>query len=151
MRKSLLYRLFGLGAIPKKLRPQLEAEGIVIAEEGMPGWFIARNFKAPRRRYRHRREGFSGALVVTKKRILCTTFSRLQINIGVDDPRIALLRVELPDPETLALSFEASDFHDDQQGALEFRFRTDSAGEFYTALNSALEFGNRSSAEKPAR
>lgn len=137
MRKSLLYRLFGLGRIPKKLRPLLDSEGVVIAEEGMGGSFIARDFKAPGKRYRRRREGFSGSLVVTKKRIICTTFARRQINISVDDPKLSSLHVERPARHTLSLSFEASDFHPDRRGVLEFRFKTERANEFFDILREA--------------
>ncbi len=37
MRKTILYRLFGLGSIPGKLLPVLEKEGIVVLDEGMGG------------------------------------------------------------------------------------------------------------------
>jgi hypothetical protein len=40
MNKTLLYRLFGLGRIPRHLRPLVESEGIVVADEGIGGWFI---------------------------------------------------------------------------------------------------------------
>ena len=45
MRKALTYRLFGWGAIPKRVRPVLESEGIVVVDEGMRGWFVAKNVK----------------------------------------------------------------------------------------------------------
>ncbi|MEZ4551080.1 MAG: hypothetical protein R2860_14210 [Desulfobacterales bacterium] len=50
------------------------AEGIVAVDEGMGGWFVAKNVKGPGKRYIRRREGFVGCLVVTRKRIVCYTF-----------------------------------------------------------------------------
>ena len=35
MRKSLLYKLFGFGRIPKEALPTLEFEGIVLLDEGL--------------------------------------------------------------------------------------------------------------------
>ncbi len=84
-----------VGSIPSKIGPILEQEGIVLFDEGMGGWFIARHVKGPGKRYMHRREGFSGCLVITKKRIICYTYWKRQINISVDDPRLSKLYVVL--------------------------------------------------------
>lgn len=46
MKKTLLYRLFRMGSIPKSLRPTLEVEGITIHDEGMGEWLVSRNLKA---------------------------------------------------------------------------------------------------------
>jgi len=134
MKRSLLYRLFRLGAMPKRLRTELEGEGIVVADEGMPGRFITRHVNAPGKRYRFRSEGFSGWLAVTRRRVICHTFSKRQINIGVDDPRIGDLFVDVPDEDTLSVSFESSSFREGWQGVIELRFRTGRAAEFEDAL-----------------
>jgi len=93
MKKTLLYRLFGLGKIPRQLRSMVESEGIIVADEGIGGLFIAKHVNGPGRRYRNRAEGFTGCLVVTKKRVLCYTYGKRQINISVDDPRVSELQV----------------------------------------------------------
>lgn len=136
MSKSLLFRLFGIGAIPRKLRPVLEEEQIVVADEGMGGWFISRNVKGPGKRFSHRREGFSGCLVVTQKRIVCFTYGKRQINIAVDDPKISGIFVSIPQPEIFSISFESSAFRDGWQGIMEFRFNTEHALEFHDAISS---------------
>jgi hypothetical protein len=137
MKKSLLYRLFRLGAMPMRVRTELENEGIVVADEGMPGRFITRHVNAPGKRYRFRSEGFSGWLAVTNRRVICSTFSKRQINIAVDDPKIGEIHVDVPKQDTLSLSFESSAFREGWQGAIELRFRTDLATEFDAALRSA--------------
>lgn len=134
MKKSILYRLFRLGAIPVKVRPILEAEGIVVADEGMGGWFITRNVKGPGKRYLHRSEGFSGCLVITKKRIICYTFWKRQINIAVDDPKLSQMYVAVPGKNRLCLSFESSVFREGWQGEIEYRFRTEKAQRFQDLL-----------------
>lgn len=137
MAKTLLYRVFGIGKIPKKLRPVLGDEGIEVADEGISGWLISRSVDGPGKRFRRRAEGFSGCLVVTKKRIICYSYGRRQINIALDDPRISELIVYPPKPDTLSLAFESSAFHEGWKGLMEFRFRTDLSRKFYTALVTA--------------
>lgn len=136
MQKSILYRLFRVGSIPRKLRPVLEQDDIVLSEEGMRGWFIARNVKGPGKRYVHRREGFSGCLVITRKRIICYTYGKRQINISVEDPRLCKIYVNAADQQKLPVSFESSVFRDGWQGIIEYRFKTDKAIQFQDALTS---------------
>ena len=136
MQKSILYKLFRVGSIPRKIRPILEQESIVLAEEGMAGWFIARNVKGPVKRYVHRREGFSGCLVITRKRIICYTYWKRQINISVDDPRLSKLYADATGQQGLSISFESSVFRDGWEGVIEYRFKTDKADQFQDALTS---------------
>ena len=49
MRKSLLYTLFRLGRVPKQALPVLEAEGIVLLDEGLRGSVTLRKYRAPGR------------------------------------------------------------------------------------------------------
>ena len=116
MGKNLLYRWFGIGAIPKKIRPALATEGIVAADEGMGGWFVAKNVKGPGKRYIRRREGFVGCLVVTRKRIVCYTFGKRQMHISVDDPAVADLYADFPEKDILVVSFDAGRFRTGWQG-----------------------------------
>lgn len=136
MKKSLLYRLFGIGGIPRKTRSQLEAEGILIADEGMGGCMISRKVKSPDRRCFHREEGFIGWLAVTRRRIVCFTLGRRQINIPVADEKIRELHVKIPAKDTLSISFDSAAFRKDWSGNIEFRFRTEKGRQFHDALIS---------------
>jgi len=150
MKRTLLYRLFGIGAVPKKLRPMLEREGVVVLDEGMGGWFIARKVKGPHKRYRGRAEGFSGCLAITGQRVVCYTYGKRQINIAVDDPNISALYVDVPQPQRLSLSFESSIFQTGWSGVIEFRFNTDKAELFRDALLSiGAHHGSAPEAAKP--
>jgi hypothetical protein len=146
MKKTLLYRLFGLGRIPRQVRPVVASEGIVVADEGIGGWLITKHVNGPGRRHRNRAEGFTGCLVVTKKRILSYTYGRRQINISVDDPRVTELQVALPKAQTLSIAFESAVFREDWRGVMEFRFNTERAQLFHDALRS---IGARGSAFGP--
>jgi hypothetical protein len=136
VKKALSYRLFGLGSVPKRVRPVLEKEGIVVWDEGMKGHFITKDLKAPGRRSIHRSEGFSGWLAITQQRILCYTYRKRQINISIDDPKLSELFVCTPDPQTLSLSFESSVFREGWQGVVEFRFQAEKALQFADVLGS---------------
>ena len=136
MKKTLSYRLFRLGSIPRKLRPLLEGEGLQVADEGIPGRLVMGRVRGPGRRHYGRVEGFSGFLVVTGRRVLAYSYGKRQISIGADDPRLAEIYVRLASPEWLAISFEASAFREGWSGVMEFRFRTDRAPRFHEALIS---------------
>ena len=134
MKKTILYRLFGFGSVPKKLRPVLEQEGVVVLDEGIGGWFATKHVNGPGKRYRHRTEGFSGFFAVTKVRVICYTYGKRQINISVEDPKIANLSVDIPEEQKLCLSFESSNFREGWEGVIDFRFHTDKALLFRDAL-----------------
>ena len=136
MKKNIFYRLFRLGAIPARALAELEKEEIVVSDEGISGWFKARNVRGPGKRYIHKTEGFSGWLAVTKKRLVCFSFWKRQINISVDDPRISLLFVDVPDGQTLSISFESSHFRKGWKGVIEFRFKTEKALQFHSLMRS---------------
>ena len=136
MNKTILYRLFKIGVRPKYSGPVLAAEGIEVCDEGIGGWFVTKNVKGPGKRYINRREGFSGCLVVTGKRIVCFTYGKRQINISVEDPKISEIFVSTPKAENLSISFESSRFREGWAGVMEFRFKTEKAQQFHDALTA---------------
>lgn len=135
MRKTLLYRLFKIGGIPKKLRPVLESEGIVVCDEGIGGWAYMKEFRAPGKRFLHRITGFSGFLVITHKRVIAYAYWKPVINVQVDDPRVSEIKSKLVDPEHLELSLESSMFNADWRGRILFRLNTPKAREFHSAIS----------------
>ena len=152
MKKTILYRLFGVGSVPKKLRPALEQEGVIALDEGMGGWFVAQHVNGPGKRYRHRTEGFSGWFAVTNARVVCYTYGKRQINISVKDPKITNLYVDTPTEQKFCLSFESSTFREGWQGVIEFLFKTDKAHSFREALIAiGVQQGNAAGADKPRR
>jgi len=142
MGKSLLFRVLGIGAIPKKLQPVFDAEQIVVADQGMQGRLLYKNVKGPGKRFINRIEGFCGCLVVTKQRIVCFTYRKRQINIAVDDPKISEIFVAMPKENFLSISFESSTFRDGWKGIMEFQFNTNKAQEFLDTLKSIGAKGN---------
>lgn len=134
MAKALLYQLFGTGSIPAEMRVKLEAEGLVVADEGLRGTWFSKNFKAPGRRSLYKARGFVGFLVVSQKHILAYAFGRPQINLPVDDPRVTHLHSDLMGADRICISFETAHFHSDWQGVIELRYRTEKARTFHDTL-----------------
>ncbi len=135
MRKTLLYRLFGLGRIPKAMRPILEREGIVLMDKGIGGSVTFRKFRAPGRRYSYRKNWFCGSLVVTGLRFAGFAFRRPVINVPLEGPHLDKLDVSLENNDTVVrVGFESGDFHEDWSGRVECRFRTAKAPLFLEHL-----------------
>ena len=84
--------------------------------------------------------------------MVCYTYWKQQINISVGDPKISLLYIELIKPQTIAISFESSMFHDDWQGVIEFRFKTEKVQDFHDALTAiCVQQGTAENVDKPRR
>jgi len=136
MAKALLYRLFGVGKVPEKIMKSMEIENIDLWEEGISGSFSAKNFKAPGKSFKYKKEFFAGWLMITRKRVLSYTLGRRQINIMLEDPKISGLLVEILKPGVLSISYNASVYHEDWSGKIELKYKTDKAEEFYNKLVS---------------
>lgn len=137
MRKTLTYRLFGWGKIPKSLRPTIEAEGIILADEGLPGSVTLRNFRAPGRRSLFRRNWFSGSVVLTEEHFLAFSTWKQLIGVPYGDRRTRELRCSVDD-DRLFVAFEAGLFNDDWSGEVEYRFSTPRASEFLRVLQERI-------------
>ncbi len=147
MRKTLLYTLFRVGRVPRRLRPALEAEGLVLVDEGLRGSIAYRHFRAPGKRFRRRREWFTGSVVLTRARFLVFAYGRRLVNVPLDDPRLAGIDVREQAPFTLLLGFDAGLFHPERSGRVEISFRTGHATELarrLTTREAPAGAGNRS-------
>ncbi|MCB2203586.1 hypothetical protein KQI65_02465 [bacterium] len=134
---AFLSKLFRLGRIPAAIRATLEAEEILVQDENVPGWVIFKDFRAPGKRFKHRAEGMTGFLVITRRRVLAQAFGQRIINILLDHPKFRLLTVDLPKEDRIEFSFEAADFHEDRSGRIIVGFKTGKAPQFVAALKAA--------------
>jgi hypothetical protein len=132
--KTILYRLFGLGKIPKQYAAALEHEGTVLADEGCGGWVVLRSFRAPGRRHSYKQSWFTGSFVLTQKTFAVFTFSRPIVLIGTADQRFQELHCSAPDQSTLRISFDASVFHEQWSGSVECRLKTAKAEQLLSCL-----------------
>lgn len=141
MKKTLLYRLFGLGKIPKSQINIIESEGVVLIEEGLSGSVTFKNFRAPGKRYSYRRNWFSGSLVATKKHFIAFTFFKPVIGLQLEDDRLKELLCSIEDGNILNITFDSSQFNKEWSGKIECRYRTDKAQDFLNLLNEKSRWG----------
>jgi hypothetical protein len=134
MAHTLLYRLFGVGRMPAQWRATIESEGVVLMDEGVRGSVTYRDFRAPGKRSAWRKVVFSGAIALTKTRLLALHYANPAINIPLDDERFKQLRISVEGAETLLVAFDASLFHNDWSGTMEYRFHTSEARAFLKSL-----------------
>ncbi|MCP4900680.1 MAG: hypothetical protein GY906_27265 [bacterium] len=138
MRKSILYTLFGFGRLPKKVRFNLEGEGIVLVDEGLRGSITLRKFRAPGRFHSYRKSGCVGSLVVTEQRFAAFAFRQPVVDVPLNDPHLALLELSVPRKDLLRVKFDAGAFNTDWSGSVECRFSTSLADEVVEKLTAAI-------------
>jgi hypothetical protein len=136
VRKSFLYTLFKLGRVPQKALPALEAESIVLLDEGLRASVTFRNFRAPGRFHTYKSSAFAGSLVLTEQRFAGFAFSKPVINVGLHDDRLRALEISVPRDGVLSVHFDPSVFDLQSSGSVEFRFRTEKALLFLERLGS---------------
>lgn len=141
MKRSLLYRLFGVGKIPAEIGSMLKLEGIVLSDEGIRSSLTYINFRSPGRRSGWRRVWFAGSVTITNARLIALRSSDRVIDVPFADERFAGLNTSLEGTETLLVNFDASLFHSDWSGILEYRFNTPLAKEMVERLSEHVKKG----------
>ncbi len=124
MSKTLLYRLFGAGAVPRDAREQIQREGVVLQDEGIGGSVTLKKYRAPGRYHGWKRSWFSGSIVLTQEHFLAFKYSRPIIGIAWDEERFEELNVRLEKGDTLCVTFDASAFQESASGTVEVRLKT---------------------------
>ncbi|WP_354702012.1 hypothetical protein DSM112329_02358 [Paraconexibacter sp. AEG42_29] len=121
--------LTGSGRLPDDLRTALEAEGIVLLLEELPGSTTYRNYRAPGKRSNWKKQGTSGAIAVTGRRVVAwTSFNGREVDVPRDGPLPDGLEVVRED-DAVCFTYDAAAFHADRSGTVEVRLRTDEAGQ----------------------
>ncbi len=136
MAKSFFYKLFGAGKVPARYREIVEAEGIVLLDQGLSGSVTFRNFRAPGKRYSWRRKWIVGSLVITQQHFLAFGFFQQLIGVPLQDKHLKELTCSLLKPGILSISYDAGAFHENWSGTVECRFGTDKASEFIQSLEA---------------
>ena len=134
MGKTLFYRLFGLGKIPKKYAPTLRGDGIVLIDEGIGGSITLKRFRAPGRWHSWKRSWFTGCLVLTRQTFAAFTLTRSLIFLPLNDDRLSELRCSREGNATLLVCYDASLFDEKWSGMVECRFKTAQAQQFLDQL-----------------
>ena len=125
-----------LGRIPQDLRPILEQEGIELVDEGVWGSVRFKNFRAPGKRYQGRINGFTGSVVVTRRRFAAFSAFRSIVDLPFDDARFARLSCSLHREHTLSVRFDPALFDPQHSGSIELRIKTPLAAAILERLKS---------------
>jgi hypothetical protein len=134
MKKTFLYRFFGLGKIPAAANFEYAAEGIVLADEGFKGTATFRNFRSPQRITNWKRQWITAAIVLTNVRLAAFQYSAPIIDVPLADARFRELQFACEPDGAMLVRFDASLFHRDWSGTIEYRFFTPLAKEFLSKL-----------------
>lgn len=122
--KSLFYKLFGLGKLREPLLSELKNEVIIAIDEGVRSTITYKNFRAPGRYSNWKRRWMTGAIVLTKTRLVLQRFSKPVIDLEFTDERLQKIKVSCENEDTLLFEFEPQIFLENSSGEIEWRFRT---------------------------
>lgn len=136
MKKTLLYRLFGIGKIPEQHRIALQNEGVLLSDEGIGGSVTYRNFRSPQRHANWKRQWYTASIILTRTRLLAFAYSSQIIDVPITDERFRRLQFSIENETTLLVAFDASLFQNDWSGTLEYRFKTPHAQAFLDKLRA---------------
>lgn len=100
--------LLGDGKLKPELRAALEAEGLVLVEEGLFGWITYRHFKAPGRRFNGKVAGERLALAISEQRfvVYCRSGTVDLIDSPFTEPNLRALEVSLEGSNKVALRID---------------------------------------------
>lgn len=134
MKKTFLYRFFGLGKIPAQYASAISAEGVILSDEGIKGTITYLNFRSPQRISNWKRQWYTLAIALTNTRLLAFQYSIPAFDVLLADARFGELNFSVEDETILLIAFDASLFHSDWSGNLEYRFFTPYAQDFLGKL-----------------
>ncbi|MFM9904114.1 MAG: hypothetical protein ACKVQJ_06020 [Pyrinomonadaceae bacterium] len=138
MKKSLLYRLFGVGKLPAEFADGRTAESIVLSDEGLAGSVTYRNFRRPGKYSAYQSVGLVGSIVVTNERIAAYSGENPIIDVEFTDERLRQIAFSVLPNGSLLAAFDASLFHADWSGNIEYRFKTPMAAAIVERIHSSL-------------
>jgi hypothetical protein len=119
------------GSLPARLRGQLEAEGLEIVEERMPGRVTYRGYVAFGQRPTTADKSTIAALALTGRRLVV----RGTQGVELDAPP-GLLTATVPEDGVLVLQYEAQDLYPSRSGSVELRFETPRAADIHARLQA---------------
>ncbi|QDV63028.1 hypothetical protein [Crateriforma conspicua] len=117
------FSLFSSGKLPEEGVSLCNSERTIWTLEDVSGSVTMINFRRPGKRCSWNRRWFRGSMIATEKRLVAFAYKTRLIHVPFDDPRWAQIDVHLPNGRTLFIGHDASLFHDDWSGTLEYRFK----------------------------
>ena len=134
----------GNGTLTPELRAELESEGLVLVEEGLPGSVSYERFRAPGRRHHGKVTGERIGLGISERRfvVYCRTGSVKLIDAPFTDPRLSALDVFLHVDDTVAIQVDYDRAEvPNVAGEITIRARTPNAANIVDQLRARLGRG----------
>jgi hypothetical protein len=122
------------GAMPAKLKAELEAEGLRLLEERLEGEVIYRGYEALGQRPTSGQQSTVAALALTDRRLVVHGTGGVQLD-APPGPVTSAAR----EAGVLALSYEAGDVYRTRSGAVEILLRTPRAQDIHARLQAWTE------------
>jgi hypothetical protein len=128
--------LLGAGRLTDDLRASLNAEGVVLLDEGLPGTVTYINYRAPHHRSNWRKVAFTGAIAITGQRfVVAASRGGKHIDVPLTDERRKAVTVSADGADKVLFSVDPSAFDPQKSGTVEVRLRTSRAPEVVALLN----------------
>ena len=91
--------------------------------------------RAPGKRFTWRKVAFTGAIALTRYRLLALQYANPAIKVPFNDERFKKLQISVEGDQTVLIAFDPNLFHGDWSGTMEYRFHTPQAKAFQKALS----------------
>ncbi len=126
--------LLGPGLLPDELRAELAAEQPVVIVEGLTGIVTLRHYRAPGRRYGIAKSAVSGAVAVTRQRLVVWAGRQKQVDVPLDHPLRGAVQLGVEGPDRLLVTIaDLSRFNPATSGTMEIRLTTPDAARIAAA------------------
>ncbi|MFA5995556.1 MAG: hypothetical protein WCW27_01190 [Patescibacteria group bacterium] len=129
MPKSLLYKFFGLGKMPEKIKQTLINDQLIYLEEGVSFSIKYTDYQAPGRRFYHKKSWWVAALGFSNNFFVVSTQRKILINMAIKDKKFSQLKF-YQDQATLLIKFNSAVFNNTTSGEIELRFRVENINPF---------------------
>ena len=136
MAKSIFYRLFGLGKIPRRYRSVIEKEGVILQDEGLAIVVRYRNFRAPNAYYGRRVSLVLGSVVLTQHSFACFRGNIIPpvFHVAVAHESFKAFDFSLDEKARLRVLIDCPAFQEGWKGTIDCRIPCENAGEFLRVL-----------------
>ncbi len=138
MTKTILYRWFKAGSVPKKFLPVIEREGIVLLEEGIACLIHFKKFRAPGKYYGNKLTWGSGAIVLTKEHLLAFRYSESVIGLSWQEVESNKIEYYIDSNSRFCVSYDASQFNNKWSGQITIKFAAEHPHEMISIIKSQL-------------
>ena len=109
-----------------------------MSDEGLKGSLTIRNFRRPGEYSGYRITAIIASIVITNKRVAAYRGANPIIDVEFADERLRQIAFSVEPNGALLAAFDASLFHDDWSGQIEYRFKTDLAQQFIDQIKAKL-------------